>query len=117
MKTIEVQTVPPYQVHIGPDACSLFPELYGSVLSETDKIAVIADEKAAGLHIGRLLDALGSCEVHVLEIPEGERAKSIETFMAVHTFLLENGFSRKSALIAFGGGQPVMSPASRLPHS
>lgn len=104
MKTLLVETVPSYQVHIGSGVYGLFTSLYKEQLKQAERIAVIADKQVAAIHLHRLLGELKEYPVEVLEIPAGEESKTAETFMAIHTFLLEKGFSRKSALIAFGGG-------------
>lgn len=104
MKTLVVETAPSYNVHIGSGVYRLFGSTYREQLEKADRIAVVADSQAASLHIGRLMAELTDYEVHVLEVPAGEEAKTAESFMAIQTFLLENSFSRKSVLLAFGGG-------------
>lgn len=104
MKIVEVNTAPDYRVHIGHDAYQLFTGEYKPVLDKADKVAIIADEQAWLHHGTRLLAGLSGIDARVFEIPAGEQAKTVDTFMAIHSFLLENSCSRKSVLIAFGGG-------------
>ncbi|AQQ53626.1 3-dehydroquinate synthase [Planococcus lenghuensis] len=104
MQTVEVNTAPDYRVHIGHGAYQQFKDEYRPLLNGADKIAVVADEQAWSHHGSLLLDALGGLDLRVLKIPAGEQAKNADTFMAIHSFLLENNCSRKSVLIAFGGG-------------
>lgn len=104
MKSLRVEADHPYNVHIGRDVFELFSSSYRELLSSADRIVVIADEKVASLHLESLLPYLQPFEVSVLAIPSGEQAKSVQTFMDCHSFLLEKGCSRKSLLLAFGGG-------------
>lgn len=104
MKQLRVEAGQPYNVHIGHEVFSLFKEEYSEVLKAADRIVVLADQRVADLHLDYLLSFLTEFNVSVLTIPPGEQAKSIETFMDCHTFLLSEGCSRKTLLLAFGGG-------------
>lgn len=104
MKTVQVKAGQAYNVHIGTDVFNLFTDEYAELLESADRIAVIADEKIADLHLDYLLSHLNAFDIRVLKIPSGEKAKSIETFMDCHSFLLAEECSRKSLLLAFGGG-------------
>ncbi|OBT10069.1 3-dehydroquinate synthase [Vibrio sp. UCD-FRSSP16_10] len=44
------------------------------------------------------------CQTQVLELPDGEKYKSLDTFNDVMSFLLENNYSRDVLLVALGGG-------------
>lgn len=104
MKQLRVEADHPYKVHIGAGAFGLFADEYRSLLDAADRIVVIADEQVAELHLQYLLDFLEEWDVRVLTVPSGEAAKSVETFMACHSFLLSENCSRNSLLLAFGGG-------------
>jgi 3-dehydroquinate synthase len=104
MKTLRVEADHPYNVHIGRDVFELFSSTYRELLSSADRIVVLADEKVASLHLDKLLPFLQPFEVSFFAIPAGEQAKSVQTFMDCHSFLLKEGCSRKSVLLAFGGG-------------
>lgn len=104
MKQLRVEADHPYTVHIGAGAFGLFADEYRSLLDAADRIVVIADEQVAELHLQYLLDFLEEWDVRVLTVPSGEAAKSVETFMACHSFLLSENCSRNSLLMAFGGG-------------
>lgn len=104
MKQLRVEADHPYNVHIGHQVFSLFSKDYHGLLSSADRIVVVADAQVAKLHLEYLLGYLQEFDVRVLTIPAGEQAKSVETFMDCHTFLLSEGCSRKSLLLAFGGG-------------
>ncbi|TWT28315.1 3-dehydroquinate synthase [Planomicrobium sp. CPCC 101110] len=104
MKLLRVEADQPYNVHIGHEVFSLFKEDYRGLLDAADRIVVVADAQVARLHMEYLLRYLQEYDVSILTVPSGEQAKSVETFMDCHTFLLKEGCSRKSLLLAFGGG-------------
>ncbi len=104
MKSLRVEAGKPYDVHIGRGVLKLFSEEYRELLDSSDAIAVIVDENVASLHLDYLLSFLEPFQVRVFKIPSGETAKSMEVFMDCHSFLLSEGFSRKSLVLAFGGG-------------
>lgn len=97
VRRIEVQTSPPYGVHIGPSALG---EVHEACLLENGGF-VLADEKAWSLHPGALegLEAAPR-----LEIAGGEGAKSMMQLEEVLNALTRSGLSRTSTLITFGGG-------------
>ena len=104
MKQLRVEADHPYTVHIGAGVFELFAGEYRPLLDAADRIVVIADERVAELHLQYLLDFLKAWDVRVLTVPSGEAAKSVDTFMACHSFLLSESCSRNSLLLAFGGG-------------
>lgn len=104
MPTIRVEAGRPYSVHIGSDVFGLLNSEYRELLASADRIIVVADEKVASLHLDQLLPYLESYKVDVFKVPAGEQAKSIDVFMDCHSFLLAKGCSRKTLILAFGGG-------------
>lgn len=103
METIRVDTQErSYDVIVGPGALSRLESLLG----DADRIAVIADERVADLHGGHLREAMGEYGPHAawLNVPAGEACKTLEWFGRTQQFLLDAGCTRKSVLIAFGGG-------------
>jgi 3-dehydroquinate synthase len=50
-----------------------------------------------------LLDQIG-CQASLLELPDGEQYKTLETFNQVMSFLLQGNFSRDVVVVALGGG-------------
>ncbi|MGH2317605.1 3-dehydroquinate synthase [Planococcus sp. SE5232] len=104
MKQLRVEADQPYTVHIGSGVFDLFADAYRPLLDAADRIVVIADERVAELHLQYLMGFLADWDIRVMTIPAGENAKSVETFMACHSFLLSENCSRNSLLLAFGGG-------------
>lgn len=95
-----------YDIHIGTSTYALFATAYKQLLENTDRIAIIVDEKVADLYLQKLQDTLSFVEDKVVckIIPAGEASKTIETYANCQSFLLQQGFTRQSIIIAFGGG-------------
>ena len=104
MKQLRVEADHPYTVHIGAGVFELFADAYRPLLDAADRIVIIADERVAELHLHYLMKFLTDWDVRVLTVPAGESAKSVDTFMTCHSFLLSENCSRDSLLLAFGGG-------------
>ena len=96
-----------YDVHVGSDIYANVLTHHRDQLLRADHIVIFVDEVVAKFHIERLLNPLQVIvgeRIEVYELPAGESCKSVETFMACHSFLLEKGCTRKSIIFAFGGG-------------
>lgn len=70
------------------------------------KMALVTNPTIKKLHGQRLVDSLKAAGFLVMsvEVPDGEKYKNLDWANAIYTALLTNGFDRKSALVAFGGG-------------
>jgi 3-dehydroquinate synthase len=70
------------------------------------KIALITNPTIKNLYGQRIVESLKKAGFMVMsiDIPDGEQYKSLDWANAIYTALLINGFDRKSALVAFGGG-------------
>ncbi len=73
-------------------------------LSFDTKVAIVTNPTVSNLHLKRLLDAIEGVEPIVVEVPDGEEYKTMDTVLSILDRLFENRFDRKSILIAFGGG-------------
>ncbi|MDS9470824.1 3-dehydroquinate synthase [Sporosarcina pasteurii] len=95
-----------YDVLIGPTTYALFSTVYKDLLTSADRIAIIADEKVAAIHLPLLEESLAIVKdkLVVKTIPAGEACKSIATYADCQSFLLQQGFTRQSLIIAYGGG-------------
>lgn len=95
-----------YDVHIEEDAYHLFATTYKELLASADKIAIIADDTVAAFHLPTLTRALAPINdnVAIKTVPAGEFAKTSEVYVECLSFLLQEGFTRNSLVIAFGGG-------------
>ena len=70
------------------------------------KMALVTNPTIKKLHGERIVDSLKAAGFLVMsvEVPDGEQYKNLDWANAIYTALLTNGFDRKSALVAFGGG-------------
>ncbi len=95
-----------YDVHIGMDAYKLFTTDYAELIKSADRIAIIADEHVASVHLPILQEALRHTnrEIEVKTVPSGESCKTSPVYVDCLSFLLNKGFTRNSLIIAFGGG-------------
>ncbi len=92
-----------YPISIG---AGLFNDPALLSLSAKQKVVVITNHTVAPLYadkITALLDQKG-CISSVLELPDGEKYKTLDTFNTVMSYLLEHNYSRDVVIIALGGG-------------
>ena len=73
-------------------------------LSFDTKVVVVTNPTVAGLHLDTLLKKLKAKELHIVEIPDGEKYKTLATVESILNECFEHKLDRKSLLIAFGGG-------------
>ncbi|OOY28493.1 3-dehydroquinate synthase [Thioclava sp. L04-15] len=68
------------------------------------RVAVVADQTVADLHLETLRKGLGEIEMVALTLPPGEATKSWPQFTRTVEWLLEQKVERKDIVIALGGG-------------
>ncbi len=68
------------------------------------KVAIITNPTVAKFHLKKALESIEAKEVKVIEVPDGEEYKSIDTVLYILDKLFEAKFDRKSTLVALGGG-------------
>jgi len=68
------------------------------------KVAIVTNPTVAPLHLERVLTRLDAPEIEVIEVPDGEEYKTMETVLSILDRLFEKRFDRQSLLIALGGG-------------
>jgi 3-dehydroquinate synthase len=70
------------------------------------KIALVTNPTVNKLYGPRVVDSLKTAGFQVvpIEIPDGEKHKTLKSADDIYTKLLKHGFDRKSALVALGGG-------------
>ena len=103
-KRVEVPVAPPYPVVVGtaPD----LGEAISGVLQPGLGI-ILADSNVGPLHapsVRRALEAAGWRVADVVEIPAGERSKSLATYAEVVRGLARSGMTRDGTMFALGGG-------------
>ncbi|NMW84839.1 3-dehydroquinate synthase [Peptoniphilus sp. AGMB00490] len=68
------------------------------------KYLVITDENVYNLYSERLKNIMYGLNFYIFKFPAGEKSKSMENYININKFLLENNFNRGDIIIAFGGG-------------
>lgn len=68
------------------------------------KVAIVTNPTVSNLHLQKLLDSIKGVKPLVIEVPDGEEYKTMDTVLYILDRLFENRFDRKSVLLAFGGG-------------
>lgn len=101
---IPVAASSPYDVVVGPDleAGTLVAEATGA-----GSTAILTDSNVGPLYAAKLARSLESAGLRVadtIEVPAGERSKSLETYAGVLSRLARAGVTRDAVLVALGGG-------------
>jgi 3-dehydroquinate synthase len=94
-----------YDIHIGPGLLARSGALIAPLLARP-RVAIVADEHVANLHLTSLLKGLekqGISAVH-MTLPQGEGTKSWPHLEWVVEWLLEQKVERNDVIVAFGGG-------------
>lgn len=92
-----------YAVTIGKGILKQAVASLEAVFSKADKIIVLTDEHVWAAQ-QRYFEEQFDHSFAVFVMPAGEKCKSFENYLAAQTFLLEQKCTRKSLIIAFGGG-------------
>jgi 3-dehydroquinate synthase len=98
MNEIRVDTANPYIVYVGSGAIEAAPQLVG----ETAQVALLYPRvlEFAARQLSRKLSA----QVLLIEVPEGENAKTPETLANCWSSLAGAAFTRSDMVIGLGGG-------------
>ncbi|BCE01009.1 3-dehydroquinate synthase [Marinicellulosiphila megalodicopiae] len=91
-----------YPIFIGPDLLNK-SELFTPYISGK-KVLIVTNQTVAPLYLERLKSSLSSFELDEIILPDGEQYKTLDTVNLIFTHLLEKKHSRKTTLIALGGG-------------
>lgn len=92
-----------YEVVIGKEILKSAVQSHQALFDKADHIVVLTDENVWAANGEYFTDAI-SYPFEVLVMPSGEACKTFSNFEHAHTFLLEKKCTRKSLLLAFGGG-------------
>lgn len=104
LQRIPVEASRPYEVVVGPDLDA------GGIVAEAagaETAFILTDSNVGPLYAAGLagsLEAAGVTVADTIEIPAGERSKSLETYAVVLSRLARAGVSRDAVLVALGGG-------------
>lgn len=90
-----------------------YPILIGSgLLGKTDlspyvigsQVMIVTNETVAPLYLDRVRDSFPGKQVDTVVLPDGEKFKDWQTLNRIFDALLENRHSRKTTVVALGGG-------------
>jgi 3-dehydroquinate synthase len=99
--TIRVTGPAPYDVVVGHGLADRLPGILGSGVQ---RVALVCSEALTDL-ARPVREALAEAyQVHVLALPDGERAKTAAVAASCWEALGEVGFTRSDAVVTFGGG-------------
>ena len=96
-----------YDIEIGYKLCDkLVSDLKGGLAGRRSKLAVITDDTVEKLYSGELMQKLAAAGfmAELFVIPSGEKSKTRQMKEYLEDSMLEKGFRRDCAVIAFGGG-------------
>jgi len=90
-----------YEIEIGSGSLRDF-----STLDLPDELAVLSNETVAPLYADKIAESLRARGKRVMQwnIPDGEAFKSLECASLAYDALAQNGFTRRGAILAVGGG-------------
>ncbi|SPT69699.1 3-dehydroquinate synthase [Anaerobiospirillum thomasii] len=93
-----------YNIYIGQDLD--FKKLCGDYIKKGSDVLLVSNETVAPLYASVIKEALGSLECHVCEciLQDGERYKTVDSYMQIMSKALEHDLSRDCTFIALGGG-------------
>ncbi|MBQ6153633.1 MAG: 3-dehydroquinate synthase [Ruminococcus sp.] len=74
----------------------------GELLNLNRKVMIITDDGVPSAYAEAVKNA--SDTAVIVTVPQGEGSKSIETFSKLLSIMLQEGFTRKDAVVAVGGG-------------
>lgn len=69
-----------------------------------DKVMIVSNETVAPLYADKVKQALSDYQVDMVVLPDGEQYKNLETLNLIFDGLLERRHSRKTTIVALGGG-------------
>ncbi|GAB1266936.1 3-dehydroquinate synthase [Aurantivibrio infirmus] len=91
-----------YPIFIGPGLINHAEVLKPYIRGE--QVCVVTNETVAPIYLDTLLKNLGSYDLAVVTLPDGEQFKTLATFNKIFDVLLEKNHHRTTTLIALGGG-------------
>lgn len=68
------------------------------------RVAIVTNETVAPFYVGLIKRTLATYDLSVITLPDGEKYKNLETLNLIFDQLLEERHTRKTTLLALGGG-------------
>jgi 3-dehydroquinate synthase len=91
-----------YPIHIGPGLLAR-PELLRDAIAGSE-VMIVTNETVAPLYLEPVRVACAGMRCEAVVLPDGERYKDDATLMRIYDALLGARFSRKTTVVALGGG-------------
>lgn len=91
-----------YPIYIGEGLLEN-PDLYSPFIAGK-KVMLVTNETVSPLYERQVRKALSNYEVDTVILPDGEQYKDWQTLNLIFTALLEKAHSRKTTIVALGGG-------------
>ncbi len=103
MKTLQVELgEKSYPIYIGAGLLDRKDLLVNHI--DSKQVVIVSNTTVAPLYLDQLLENLSGFQTIVVELPDGEQFKTLDSINKIFDALLENKYSRNSTLIALGGG-------------
>jgi len=95
-----------YPIFVGAGLVSQVGALISNLAEFSARCAIVTNSRVGELHAARLVDSLRSnnFEPLLIEIPDGEKFKTLDTVRAVYDRLIDAQLDRRSIIFALGGG-------------
>ncbi|MCU7929831.1 MAG: 3-dehydroquinate synthase [Candidatus Thiodiazotropha sp. (ex Codakia rugifera)] len=91
-----------YPIFIGEDLYA-DTDLFREYISGK-QVMVVTNETVAPLYLEKTVKALSEFELRTCILPDGEEYKTLDILNRIYTALLKGHYTRKSTLVALGGG-------------
>jgi shikimate kinase/3-dehydroquinate synthase len=95
-----------YPIFIGAGLVSQVGALLSNRAKFSARCAIITNSRIGELHAARLIDSLraNGFKLRLIEIPDGEKFKTLDTVRAIYDQLIDAQLDRRSIIFALGGG-------------
>lgn len=91
-----------YPIFIGSDLFST-PDYFQPYI-KGKRVAIVTNETVAPFYVGLIKRTLATYDLSVITLPDGEKYKNLETLNLIFDQLLEERHTRRTTLLALGGG-------------
>lgn len=91
-----------YPIYIGSGLLSQKELLIKHIKSK--QVLIVTNTTVSPLYLNQVVDNLGEFQIQVVELPDGEQYKNLDSIKTIFDQLLASQFSRNATLIALGGG-------------